>query len=268
MTESLSDWLALREPADRAARSDTLARRVAEMLPSHRPVRIVDLAAGTGANLRYLVTRLPRPQHWVLADRDPVLLAEARRSPACADHIEIREMDLGPVESLDICSGCHLVTASALLDLVSETWLQTLALRCGAEGAAVLFALTYDGRSDCLPQEPEDDVIRRLFNHHQTRSDKGFGRAAGPAAASCAARALTAAGYHVEVAASDWRLGPAMAGLQRRLVRGWADAAAEIDASASPTIAGWMSRRLAHVDDGRSSITVGHQDLVAWPMSE
>ena len=137
MTESLSDWLALREPADRAARSDTLARRVAEMLPSHRPVRIVDLAAGTGANRRYLVTRLPRPQHWVLADRDPVLLAEARRSPACADHIEIREMDLGPVESLDICSGCHLVTASALLDLVSETWLQTLALRCGAEGAAV-----------------------------------------------------------------------------------------------------------------------------------
>jgi hypothetical protein len=264
MTDSLSDWLALREPADLAARSEPLTRRIAEMLQRHNPVRIVDLAAGTGANLRYLANRLPHPQHWLLVDRDPALLSEVHGSPPLVGPVETRELDLGPVESLEICSGSHLVTASALLDLVSERWLHALAARCRAEGAAVLVALTYDGRSECVPAEPEDTLIRRLFNEHQTRSDKGFGRAAGPAAASCAARALAAAGYHVELAASDWRLGPDASDLQRRLVQGWADAAAEVDQSASSVIASWTRCRFAWIDEGRSSITVGHQDLIAW----
>jgi hypothetical protein len=264
MTDSLSDWLALRASADRAARSEPLTRRIADILQRHSPLRIVDLAAGTGANLRYLANRLPHPQHWLLVDRDPALLAEVHGSPLPGGFVETRELDLGPVGSLEICSGSHLVTASALLDLVSERWLQALAVRCRAEGAAVLFALTYDGHSECVPAEPEDTLIRRLFNEHQTRSDNGFGRAAGPAAASCAARALAAAGYHVELAASDWRLGPDASDLQRGLVQGWADAAAEVDQSASSVIASWMRCRLAWIDEGRSSITVGHQDLIAW----
>jgi SAM-dependent methyltransferase len=264
MTESLSDWLALREPADRAARSETLTERLARTLAADNPLRIVDLATGTGANARYLANRLPHPQHWLLVDRDPALLAEARDLSGIPGALEIREMDLGPIESLDVCAGCRLVTASALLDLVSEAWLQALARRCRAEGAAVLFALTYDGRSECQPPEPEDGIILRLFNEHQTRSDKGFGTAAGPAAAWCAARALTAAGYHVELTASDWRLGAGTRELQRRLVQGWAAAAAEIEPGASSTIAGWMGRRLAHIDENRSSIAVGHQDLIAY----
>jgi len=261
---TISTWLALRETADAAARSDALTRRVVQAIEHRRPLRIVDLGAGTGANARYLLNRLPRPQRWLLVDRDPSLLDESRRSPALTTVVETRQLTLGPVESLDVCAGAHLVTASALLDLVSETWLQALAARCRAEGAAVLFALTYDGRSECLPGEPEDSTIQMLFNEHQTCSDKGFGAAAGPAAASCAERALGAVGYHVERAASDWRLGPEARDLQSQLIQGWAGAAAEMDPLRSSMIASWRNRRLAHIDAGRSRVTVGHQDLVAW----
>src|SRR6185436_8217682 len=65
MTESLSNWLALREAADVAARSATLTRATVDALSRHNRLDILDLGTGTGSNLRYL------------AGRHPALLAEA-----------------------------------------------------------------------------------------------------------------------------------------------------------------------------------------------
>ncbi|MDN5934161.1 MAG: class I SAM-dependent methyltransferase, partial [Pseudonocardia sp.] len=64
------DWLALREPADAAARSTDLLGDLA-------PAVIHDLGCGTGSMLRWLAPRLPTPQHWVLHDRDTALLDRA-----------------------------------------------------------------------------------------------------------------------------------------------------------------------------------------------
>jgi hypothetical protein len=267
MAGSLSSWLALREPADAAARSASLTRRIAAEIGGHSPgapIRIVDLGAGTGANVRYLANQLPRPQHWLLLDRDRALLEEARRRPHAADLVETRELDLGTLDALDLSAGYHLVTASALLDLVSERWLRWLAAHTCAAGAAALFALTYDGRSRCSPGEPEDEIVRTLFNQHQTRSDKGFGPAAGPDATASATRAFRTAGYRVQVEKSDWILEPRSRDLQRELIEGWATAAREIAPQQAQMISSWTRRRLAHVDAGRSHITVGHQDLIAW----
>ena len=47
-----AEWLALRESADHAARSPELTRTVIDFLPDR--ARILDLAAGTGSNRRYL----------------------------------------------------------------------------------------------------------------------------------------------------------------------------------------------------------------------
>ncbi len=267
MAGSLFDWLALREAADTAARSASLTRRIASAIGGQAPLRIVDLGAGTGANVRYLASQLPRPQHWLLVDRDRGLLEEARRRTHAADLVETRDVDLGTLDGLDIFAGRHLVTASALLDLVSETWLRSLAAHTCTAGAAALFALTYDGRSRCSPAEPEDEIVRTLFNQHQTCSNKGFGAAAGPDATACAARAFTSVGYQVHVEKSDWILDPASRDLQRELIEGWATAAREIAPQQSAMISSWTSRRLAHVDAGRSHITVGHQDLIAWGRS-
>ena len=268
MTDSLSNWLALRESADAAARSVTLTRALAGVLPRHTPLRIVDLGSGRGSNVRYLTGYLPSPQQWLLVDQDAALLAEVPAAMSATQRqecdIETRRMNLGTLVP-EIFSGRDLVTASALLDLVSEDWLGSLAAHCSATGAVVLFALTYNGQSRCSPAEPEDDAIRELMNRHQWTSDKGFGPAAGPDAVDCAARCFAGVGYQVRREASDWVLPADARELQRQLMQGWADAATEIAPEESAWIGDWLARRLAHVASGHSIVTVGHEDLAAWP---
>ena len=264
MSESLSAWLSLREPADAAARSASLTRAVVEKLPRERPPRIVDLGTGTGSNVRYLARHLSGESHWLLVDRDPVLLSEASRALKSLEPlvVETREMNLGALDA-SLFAGRDLVTASALLDLVSETWLRELANACRATGAAALFALTYNGRSRCDPVEPEDAMICELLNRHQKNNDKGFGRAAGPDAAAIAEQCFAGAGYDVRREPSDWVLPPEAGELQRQLVDGWAEAAREIAPEHESMIADWRRRRLSHIESRRSHIIVGHDDLAA-----
>jgi len=255
---SLVDWLALRERFDVAARSTSLTRAVAEALPSRRPLRIVDLATGIGSNIRYLSRQLPRPQEWLAIDRDPLLLSQV---PA---PVETRCMDLGSLDDA-LFADRALVTASALLDLVSERWIADLAARCRAAHAVVLLALTYDGRSHCTPHDPMDDDVRELFNEHQHRNDKGFGPAAGGDAVQHAIRSFRRAGYDVRHERTDWQLPSGAREMQTAVLEGWAQAAAEIAPSLSGAIAQWLDRRLAHVEAGRSTIVVGHEDIAASP---
>jgi hypothetical protein len=290
MSESLSEWLALREAADWSARSSHLVQRVCEALAQSGEVRALDLCTGTGSNLRYLLDRLPELQRWLVVDHDSTLLDEVparlsawAHSNACGvttdggishvrgnridARIETLRMDLAELHTA-LFEGRNLVTASALLDLVSERWLRDLAARCRDAGAVVLLALTYDGRWECVPAEPDDVSVRELFNQHQRSAPGLGGPALGPAAADAAERALAQEGFAVERAASDWTLSAGSrwgAELQRRLIEGWAEAAAEIAPDRRDEIDDWLARRLAHVDAGRSRIVVGHQDVAGIP---
>ena len=252
----------------------------------HTPYAGLDLCTGAGSNLLYLMDRLPRDQHWLVVDRDGGLLSEvpARLSRwahdrGCSIHteertthirsdrfnceVETRQMDLARLEE-SLFEGRNIVTASALLDLVSEAWLEFLARRCRAARAAALFTITYNGRSSCDPVEPEDGMVRELMNCHQ-RTDKGLGGpAAGPEAWSVAERVFEEAGYRVERSSSDWSLEPSDRTFQRRLIEGWAHAAAEIAPLQADAITDWLRRRQDHVDAGRSRIVVHHADMVAW----
>jgi len=259
MSESLSDWLALREAVDHASRSVALTRAVRSVLPDARPLRIVDLGSGTGSNVRYLSPILPSPQQWLLVDRDASLMLESRHASIA---VETRAMNLGELDPA-VIDDAHLVTASALLDLVSDRWLRELAFVCRDHRAAALFALTYNGRSRCAPEEPEDERILELFNAHQRGNDRGFGIAAGPDAVIRAEAAFVAAGYRVRRVSSDWRLTPDLRPLQTQLIDGWAKAASEVAPAEVTSIASWRKRRVAHVDAGRSSIVVCHEDLAA-----
>jgi SAM-dependent methyltransferase len=248
---------------------------------------IIDLGAGTGANLRYLAPRLGGPQEWLLVDSDRALLAVAStrlrewaasldaRVEVDANRISIttalfsavvrtQELDMARRPgALALPRGC-LVTASALLDLVSQSWLETLADACGAARARVLFALTYDGRLTLEPAEPDDDLTRALFNRHQHK-DKGFGPALGGDAVAATKAAFANRGYVLETAASDWRLGRAEQSLQRELVDGWLAAALEIEPGSTSRLTRWCARHRAHIDAGESTVVVGHSDLGGLP---
>jgi len=258
MSEFSADWLALREPIDSVSRSMRLTRAIADALPRYRAIDILDLGAGTGANVRYLAGKLPLPQRWLLVDRDEHLLDRAPKAWP-SQRVDLQQAVL----DASLFAGRALVTASALLDLASDAWLQALATRCRESGAAVLFALTYDGRIDYAPAEPEDDLIRDLVNTHQ-RTDKGLGLAAGPAAAVKTGELFAAAGYHIEREASDWVLTSESRSLQHQLIDGWAKAAMAAAPEQAPAIADWRERRIAHIDAGRSQLIVGHKDLAGW----
>ena len=68
-------------------RAGGLPDRVPDATPREAPLEIIDLAAGTGANLRYAAPRLGGVQNWLLMERDPPLLdAVEECMEAWADH--------------------------------------------------------------------------------------------------------------------------------------------------------------------------------------
>ena len=268
MSESLSSWLALRERADFAARSASLADLIAADLVG--PIRILDLGTGTGSNIRYLVPRLGKDQHWLAVDKDLRLLMEVAERTAALGHVQVgtRALDLNDPRRPEMFEGRHLVTASALLDLVSETWLRGVASECRRVGARALFALTYNGRNECTPRDADDAQVFEWFNEHQ-RTDKGLGGpAAGPRATEIARRCFLDERFDVRVEPSDWHIGSDERAFQEELIAGWASAASEIAPQARERIAAWRQRRLAHLAAGSSRIIVGHYDLAAIPIAD
>jgi hypothetical protein len=228
-------------------------------------LHVVDLGSGSGSNLRYLAPRLPAPQRWQLLDHDAALLEAAGRRVPAGVEVDLHCVDLRAWPDARVETGePHLVTGSALLDLVSPAWLERLAEWCRARHAVTLFALSYDGRIVCDPADPLDAGVRDLVNRHQ-RTDKGFGAAAGPDATATLAQHLARRGCAVHVAPSDWHLGPEAGELQRQLVGGWADAAAQLAPERAAVLAAWRDRRLGWIASGRSRLVVGHQDLLAYP---
>jgi hypothetical protein len=103
--------------------------------------------------------------------------------------------------------------------------------------------------------------VQAAFSAHQRRG-KGFGPALGPTAAVQAMARLQAAGWLVESARSDWRIGGALSpAMLQALIDGTAAAAIEQEPALHETILAWRQRRTACRADTR--LVVGHLDLVA-----
>ncbi len=257
-------WLGLREPADARARAGRLAQRLRAWGPASW--RLVDLGCGTGANGRWLAPRLGGRQDWQLIDGDARLLARCpagmtRGGCQATFHPQRRDLRRDLRRTL---GGADAVTASALLDLVSEAWLADTIAACRRGNAACLFALSYDGTLRWSPADPVDADVVRWFNAHQRR-DKGFGPALGPLAAERAAQLLRRAGYRVSVAESPWCLTAREGLLQRQLLDGIASAAREQEPAAGAVIEAWAQRRRAAIASGTATTVVGHRDILGLP---
>lgn len=265
-------WLDRREPYDRAATARQVLAAVGAALAGRSPIRAVDLGAGTGAAIRTIAPELPVPQHWLAIEREAELVAAGRGRLAGAlppgVEVEWRQLDLAAPGGLAraVPAEVDLVSAAALFDLVSRSWLRTLVDLLVARHAVLWSRLTVDGRIAFAPPDPFDARVVALFHSHQ-RTDKGFGAALGPAAARVLRQLLASHLGRIIVAASDWRLGPGDGALQRELIAGLAQAAAAMAPAEAVAIAGWQKRRLAHLAEGRSTLCVGHCDLAWLPPS-
>lgn len=256
MTGFSPDWLALRAAADAPARNAALAQKFAAALPAS-PL-IVDLGAGTGANAAALVPLVGPGARFRLVDNDRALLDIAR---ARSKQFEIIVGDLA--RDLDgLTAGADGITASALMDLVSASWFDTLAASVASRRLPVLFTLSVDGRHELTPADADDGRVFAAFAQDQKR-DKGLGRALGPDAPRYMHDRLKMLGARVILARSDWRIGRDARALMAAFIDGVAEAAARAAPAESTAIAGWLTRRQKHIADGSLSITVGHQDLLA-----
>ncbi|ETR77303.1 hypothetical protein X566_06440 [Afipia sp. P52-10] len=259
-----ADWLALREPLDHRARNRSVRDAVAAAFAGRASLSIIDLGSGTGSTVRALQTHLPKPQRWTLVDDDPVLLAEAyaMERPAGVT-VETVQADLGCDVASLLAADTDLVTASALLDLVSEPWLANFAAAVAARALPVYVALSYDGRATLDDADPLDEAVVAALNAHQRRN-KGFGPALGPRAAAFAVRLFRTFGYDVVQGESDWVSGPADAMFQSKLLAGWVHAAQEIG-TPRHQLQDWLARRRDGIAAGRLSVRVGHVDFFARP---
>ena len=286
MTRFAMDWLRRREPFDVAARDRGLARRFGAVL-GDGPRRIVDLGAGSGANFRALAPLIGGDQDWLLVDCDPLLMAAQaaeivcwaeRKGWQCEDigggvlvetgsfrwRARSHRLDLAQfLEQLDL-AACDGVTTSAFLDLVSTAWLNQLCGLLTRTGRPLLATLTVDARRVWHPSLPADRCVDDAFRHHQS-GDKGFGPAHASLATTYLAERLTAQGYEVITARSDWRIGAGDREMLLAMVEESAAVARETEPSASALFAGWSAERKAQIGSGLLSLDVGHLDLLAVP---
>ena len=276
-----ADWLELREPHDAAARSLDLAHRLAERLPA-RP-RLLDLGAGTGSLFRWLAPIIGRSQAWVFADADTELLGRALddtadwaedmgwtvtspgramlvHAPTGTWRVETRKVDLAGTLDLSMVDA---VTCSALLDLVSQDWIESFAARLRTP---LLACLSVDGRDRFLPPHPLDGAITGAFRRDQGR-DKGFGRALGARAPAVLAESLAAHGFDVRSATTDWRIPADAFGMQLEMISSYARVARHWMKPRQDAIDDWQDLRMAQADRGQLRIRIGHRDCLAFPNS-
>lgn len=262
MTDRIaSDWLQLREPADAAARDvawHTLRPHVAAWLATTTgPLHAIDVGAGTGANTRWLAPRLAglsagRDTAWTLLDHDDDLLRDV---PPGTD-ARLVQGDLADLPAL-LDERATLVTASALLDLLTAGQMDTLLDAAQSRGAALLLALTIG--EDCLIEplsEADEALSRRLdaaFHRHQGRGKALGHRAIGH---------LQARRPDTVLAASPWRLGAQHADLADRFLTDRVGASLEAAPDLADPARGWLERRRASLHRGELRVTLEHTD--AW----
>lgn len=264
------DWLALREGADASARSPELVRAyVADRAGPGDPLVVRDLGCGTGSMGRWLAGRLPGPQLWALHDRDPGLLARARTAMpgVAADGTAVtartQQGDITGLRAADL-AGTSLVTASALLDLLTAEEVDELAGACVEAGCAALLTLSVAGSAELAPADPLDTVLAAAFGTHQRRCTGGrrlLGHHAGPAAIEAFARL----GAAVASRPSPWRLGAGQAELAQEWLRGWIGAACRQQPGLERHAGAYLRRRLDACTSGELRVVVGHVDVLALP---
>lgn len=283
-----ASWLAVRRAADERARAtsaplvELLAAHVTSLVTTDGiPARlaVVDVGAGTGANQEWLAPQLQQRlghawvQDWHLLDHDESLLAQARPSRhaylANTSHV-------GGVEEVSVVlvglPRPRVVTCSALLDLMTGAQIDALVQACVDASEAGLWSLSVTGEVHLDPTDANDALVADLFNRHQrggqdldtgTHSDSPLG----PDGWRYIEQGFTAAGWTVELAATDWHLGPGDEALTRRLLTERAAAArsAADGHGAQQRIDAWLTKRLSDIDDGQLKMRVDHADVLALP---
>jgi hypothetical protein len=266
--EVSSEWLALREPEDAAARSRDLALTAAAMLPEG-PIVVHDLGSGTGSMMRWLAPLLPGPQTWILHDWNADLTERAIDGvrPPDRDNAAIsvysQTGNLANLRPTDL-AGASLVTASALLDVLTSRETHAIVNACVGARCPALLALSVTGDVRLNLRDELDTAFEHAFNALQLR-DADSRRQLGRYGAPIARGLFTQAGWQVRPSTTVWRLDRRRPRLLREWFDGWVDAAVEQNPGLRAEAERYRQLRTSQIDRGELVAHVRHVDLLAWP---
>jgi hypothetical protein len=177
--------------------------------------------------------------------------------------VEPRQTDLAELHRQDV-AGADLITASALLDVLTEDELARLVGVGAGAGCPLLLTLSVVGRVEIRPADPLDRSVAAGFDAHQRRTTER-GRLRGPDAVAFVAQEFRRLGAEVVIRPSPWRLGPAHGELIAEWLTGWVDAACEQHAELVAEAGPYARRRVAQAGAGELTVIVAHADLLALP---
>jgi len=161
-------------------------------------------------------------------------------------------------------AGATLITASALLDLLTEEELVGLIAVCVGSGCPMLLTLSVVGHVKLSPADRLDSRVGAAFDAHQRRVTER-GRLLGPDAVALAVEQFGRLGAEVRVRPSPWRLCTSQATLAAEWFTGWVGAACEQEVELAAGAEPYARRRLAQAAAGELAVTVDHADLLVSP---
>lgn len=291
-TQFATDWLEERYRFDVAARNPKVEAVCLQYFAQHPDVSIIDMGAGTGANFIYLSEKFPQSQQWALVELNPNLLKRARERLkiwAAAKGYTVREegqnLDFRRSEQhihVQLIQGSflelpqllqpdqfHLVTASAVFDLLSEQMLSNLVQVFHQNRLALLATLNYESMA-YLPGDAEDDHWIELYEAHMQR-EQDFGRALGP---KCSA--FLENGYaqlpteQILRAPSRWQIEPADTFMHGHMIAFLERSLLEMThlGHSGKGLNAWLQRKKAALQAQQLRLSVTHSDLFIAPVYE
>jgi hypothetical protein len=126
-------------------------------------------------------------------------------------------------------------------------------------------ALSYDGRIDLTPHDPEDAALLRRSMHISVPT-RVSGRRSVPLRQAFAVTRFQSLGFSLVHGTSDWLIEPNDREMQSQVLSGWAGAAVDTGGLIVAVVDAWLARRRDAVAAGLSSIRVGHVDVFAAPI--
>jgi hypothetical protein len=202
-------------------------------------------------------------------DRDADLLKVAAvqlpgpAADGAAVTVEAKRSDIARLRPGDL-TGATLITASALLDLLTEEELVGLIGVCGGRACPMLLTLSVVGEVKLTPADHLDRRVAAAFDAHQRRMTER-GCLLGPDAVPFAVEQFARLGAEVLIRPTPWRLDVAHAELAVGWFDGWLGAACEQEVELAAEAELYARRRLAHAAAGELAVTVGHADLLVSP---
>ena len=274
MEQFSSDWLALREQEDLLARNSSVFYSVHEYLQNQTELKILDIGCGTGATMRALFPRFKQHQNWTLLDADKKLLERAKFLNQSLVEDSMNEMHL---EYFDLTKGFgylnadyDLVTTTAFLDLVSESWIKKFVRVLNDYDLAFYCSITPTNKIVFEPKISLDDKIICAFNTHRY-NDKGFGVSSGGKVTEFTISYLKNYGFKVFQANKEWGCQNPDKEFRKvfysQLIEGIAQAVAETNLLESAKLEYWKRTRLSDIHKNHCEIWFEIIDFFAFPKS-